>query len=54
MKLKYTIKKDTLKGVPQGAREPVKQASKKVYTLKQKGTKDAHYKFVKIKSIKND
>jgi len=24
---------------------------KKVYTLKQEGTKDAHYKFVKIKSI---
>ena len=24
---------------------------KKVYTLKQEGTKDAHYKFVRIKSI---
>ena len=25
---------------------------KKIYTLKQKGTKDAHYKFVKIKDQK--
>jgi len=29
------------------------EKGKKIYTLKQKGTKDAHYKFVKIKSIKN-